>query len=88
MYPMRPNPNQELLYRYLKARQDIFEAVDSLDRLQRSSTTQEYWEKYLKANADIIKAQASVNQLTPQQRQALSLEFSLDAIFLSLLGLR
>ena len=88
MYPMRPNPNQELLCRYLKARQDILEAVDSLDQLQRSSTTQEYWEKYLKANADIIKAQSSVNQLTPQQRRALSLEFSLDAIFLSLLGLR
>ena len=88
MYYMGPNFNQEFVYRYLKARQDVLAAIDSVDQLGRTTTYQEYLGKYLKANQDIIKAIDSVNQLTPQQRRLLSLEFSVDTISLSLLGLR
>ncbi len=52
------------------------------------TTNLEPTDKYLKARQDILKAIDSVNQLTPQQRQQLALEFSVDAIVLSLLGLR
>lgn len=88
MYPMRPNPNQELLYRYLKARQDVFAAADSIDQLMKTTSDQDALDKYLKANADIIKAQTSVSQLTLQQKRLLSLEVSADALILSLVGLR
>ena len=54
----------------------------------RLTTSLEPTDKYLKARQDILKAIDSVNQLTPQQRQQLALEFSVDAIVLSLLGLR
>ena len=58
MYDMRPTSNQELTENYLKAKQDILKAIDS------------------------------VNRLTPQQRQQLALDFSVDALILSLLGVR
>ena len=54
----------------------------------RLTTSLEPTDKYLKARQDILKAIDSVNQLTPQQRQQLALEFSVDAIVLSLLSLR
>lgn len=88
MYYMRPNSNHEFVYRYLKARQDVFSAADSIDQLMRATSDQDVLDRYLKANADIIKARSSVNQLTLQQKRLLSLEVSADAMILSLWGLR
>lgn len=87
MYYMRPNSNQEFVYRYLKAKQDVFAAADSIDQLMKTTSDQDALDKYLKANADIIKAQTSVSQLTLQQKRLLSLEVSAEALSLSLWGL-
>ena len=43
MYYMRPNSNHELVYRYLKARQDVFSAADSIDKFMHY-----FWDRGVK----------------------------------------